>query len=83
MRYLAAAGLGRVTVVAGDGTLGVPDSPLPGDRGVGGVSPSPRAAGQAARLGARWPIRSVRVDPSQRRPCFLTAVQVTGRASQR
>lgn len=27
MRYLAAAGLGRVTVVAGDGTLGVPDSP--------------------------------------------------------
>ena len=63
--------------------MAFPTLPLPGDRGVGGVSPSPRAAGQAARLGARWPIRSVRVDPSQRRPCFLTAVQVTGRATHR
>jgi hypothetical protein len=62
---LAAAGRGRITVVVGDGTLGIPNH-APYQAIVMSMA-SPRAPRRwsATRPRASWPIRSVRVDASR------------------
>jgi protein-L-isoaspartate(D-aspartate) O-methyltransferase len=84
MRYLAAAGLGRVTVVAGDGTLGVPRL-CPYQAIVVSAASPPVPASLVKQLASGPLVHPVGPGgpEGQRRPCFLTAVQVTGRASQR
>jgi protein-L-isoaspartate(D-aspartate) O-methyltransferase len=71
---LAAAGLGRVTVVVGDGTLGVPEHAP--DQAIIVAAASPRVPApliQQRAWGAGWSIRSVqaaasRSPPSTRKP---------------